>query len=135
MSETPRIIQAVTQLWNDGPELFGAGWPEVRQQLLLNLERLDSHPDEEDATTDVLLAIFDAHLEARDRLVTLLSASGALVKGEYKPLPGQQGAIAASRFVCPDPGCGYTWARRMVGQRIETCPRHHLPLVPVKDEP
>lgn len=129
MSEAFRTIQAVAQLWHDGPVLFGVDWPQVRQRLLLNLEHLDAHPDEEEATLDALLALFDTYPEARDQLVTVLSTLPALEKGEYKPLPGQQGLIGAPRFRCPDPGCDFTWTRRLVGQRAPKCPEHHLPLV------
>jgi hypothetical protein len=133
MSEASRIIQAVAELWHDGPVLFGADWPQVRQQLLLNLEHLDTHPNEEAATLDALLALFDAYPEARDRLVTELGTMPALEKGDYKPLLDGQGQIGASRFTCPDPGCGFTWTRRVVGQRVEKCPVHHLPLALVTE--
>lgn len=133
MSEVFLIIQSIAQLWRDGPVLFGADWSMVKQQLLLKLEQVDSRPNDEDASIDGLLAVFDKYPEARDRLVNLLSAAPAMDKGEYKPLPGAPTAIGATHFTCPEQGCGYTWTRRVLGQRIEKCPQHHLPLVHVPE--
>jgi hypothetical protein len=133
MSETFRIIQSVAQLWHDGPVLFGAEWPMVKEQLLLKLEQLDSQPNEEEVAIEGLLAVFDKYPGARERLVNLLGAGPAMDKGEYKPLPGAPTAIGASQFTCPEQGCGYTWTRRVLGQRMEKCPQHHLPLVHVPE--
>ena len=133
MSETANIIHAVSQVWGEGLELFGGDWPHVRQQLLDKMEYLETHPEEEDAAIDSLLAVFEPYPEAREKLVNMVSASPTLIKGEYKPLPGQQGEIRTSRFKCPDPGCDHTWTRRVVGQRVGKCPHHHLPLIPLPE--
>jgi hypothetical protein len=129
MSETLRIIEAVAQLWSEGPALFGARWEEVKQQLLLKLKHLDSHPAEDKTTVDELLAILEPYPDANERLVTLL-APAEMLKGAYKPLPGRQDAISASRFKCPEEGCEFSWSRRVARQRPPKCPQHHLPPVP-----
>lgn len=128
MSESRRIIEAVAQLWPEGPDLFGSRWEEVKQKLLSKLAYLDSHPGEEEATVEELLAIFEPYPDANERLVTLLDPA-EILKG-YKPLPGRHDAIDASRFRCPEEGCGFSWARRVVGQRAPNCPQHHLPVIP-----
>ena len=133
MSETTNIKLAVSQLWPNGPELFGSNWPNVRKQLLLKVEYLETHPDDEDEAINALLAVFDDHPEAREKLVNLLSAAPSANKGDYKPLPGQQGEIKALRFKCPDPGCDHTWTRRVVGQPVGKCPHHHLRLMPLPE--
>lgn len=129
MSETSRIIEAVAQLWPEGPSLFGARWEEVKQQLLLKLEHLNSHPLEDKATVDELLVIFELYPEANERLLTLLTPA-EMFKGTYKPLPGRQDAINASRFECPEEGCHFSWFRRVIRQQPPKCPQHHLPLLP-----
>lgn len=128
MSETRRIIEAVAQLWPEGPALFGARWNEVKQQLLLKLEHLERHPLNDKTTVDELLAIFELYPEAYERLVTLAPAE--MLKGTYKPLPGRHDAINASRFECPEEGCEFSWFRRVARQQPPKCPQHYLPLVP-----
>lgn len=54
-----------------------------------------------------------------------------IVEKGYEPLPGQGQPLTAAKYVCPEPGCNYTWSRRSVGQPIPECPNHRVPLVPV----
>ena len=49
----------------------------------------------------------------------------------FEPLPGQGQAIAAVKYVCPEPDCDISWVRRSVGQEVPLCPSHHVALVPV----
>lgn len=130
MSDTANIKLAVSQLWPNGPKLFGSDWPNIRQQLLLQMEYLETHPEEEDAATDNLLAVFDAYPEAREKLTSLIGALTPSNKGEYKQLLGLPGQIRTSLFKCPDPGCDHTWTMRIKGQPVGKCPQHHLPLIP-----
>ena len=132
-SDTTRIISAVASVWSRGPSLFGAAWPDIREKLLAEMARLESRPGEAEDALDSVLALFDAHPEAREDLVAALSDQPSLEKGEYKSLPGKPSAIDASRFRCPDSACDHRWTRRSVGQSPGKCPVHHLPLVPVID--
>lgn len=48
----------------------------------------------------------------------------------FEPLPGQAQPLAATQYVCPEPGCDISWVRRSVGQAIPQCSIHQVELVP-----
>lgn len=48
--------------------------------------------------------------------------------GDYEPLPGGGGAVAADKYCCPKGD--YAWWRRSVGTPVPTCPTHQIPLGP-----
>jgi hypothetical protein len=56
---------------------------------------------------------------------------GDVIEKGFEPLPGEGEAIAAVKYVCPEPDCDMSWIRRSVGQAIPQCSTHQVSLVPV----
>jgi len=49
----------------------------------------------------------------------------------FEPLPGQVQPIGATKYVCPNTDCNFSWVRRSVGQTIPKCSIHDVELIPV----
>jgi len=75
VTETFHIAEAVAKLWSNGPELFGARWPEIKEQLLLALKDLDDPACDPGEAADALMVVFDEHPQARDQLESFMESA------------------------------------------------------------
>ncbi|TWF90045.1 hypothetical protein [Kitasatospora viridis] len=116
------LINIGRSIAQDLDRILGAAAAEVRPRLVELLDRAEAG----EPVRAELVALLAERAELR-RAVRSRQAGDQQYR-LYDPLPGDPGAWAPPRYVCPN--CDQEWYRFDAGEAVPRCDQHDVPLEP-----